>query len=152
MKEKKYRITLTVHQLMLIANCVEDCHRFAAGQTEMSNTVGSFKHDKSLDYLLKNLHQHIVPELLPGQDYDWAGSGCKNKHQRQFIAETYPLYREIYHKVINEGVYKTPTLTCEEGGPLPIIEEVEEEPRNVVNMYGRNSMFIENMDGDINIS
>ena len=26
---KKYRITLTKEQLMLIANCVEDCHRFA---------------------------------------------------------------------------------------------------------------------------
>ena len=27
---KKYRITLTKEQLMLIANCVEDCHRFLA--------------------------------------------------------------------------------------------------------------------------
>ena len=39
MKEKKYRITLTEHQLMLIANCVEDCHRFASGQTELANTL-----------------------------------------------------------------------------------------------------------------
>ena len=27
---KKYRITLTKEQLMLIANCVEDCHRSLA--------------------------------------------------------------------------------------------------------------------------
>lgn len=30
-KTKKYQITLTEDQLILIAQCVEDCHRFAAG-------------------------------------------------------------------------------------------------------------------------
>ena len=30
------------------------------------------------------------------------------------------------HKVVNNGVYKYPTLTCEEGGELPIIEEVKD--------------------------
>ena len=36
---KKYRITLTEEQLRLIADCVEDCHRFACGQTELWNTT-----------------------------------------------------------------------------------------------------------------
>lgn len=31
MNERKYTITLTEHQMMLIANCVEDIHRFLAG-------------------------------------------------------------------------------------------------------------------------
>ena len=31
-KNKKYRITLTAEQMMLISKCVEDCHRFVAGQ------------------------------------------------------------------------------------------------------------------------
>ena len=30
-KEKKWRIELTEHQLMLMAKCVEDCHRFIGG-------------------------------------------------------------------------------------------------------------------------
>lgn len=34
----KYQMTLTRQQIMLIAaNCVEDCHRFACGQTELWN-------------------------------------------------------------------------------------------------------------------
>ena len=37
--EKKYQIELTETQLRLIADCVEDCHRFAGGQTELHNTV-----------------------------------------------------------------------------------------------------------------
>ena len=39
MKEKKWRIELTEHQLRLIANCVEDCHRFIAGQMGLSNST-----------------------------------------------------------------------------------------------------------------
>lgn len=128
MKEKKYRITLTEHQLMLIANCVEDCHRFAAGQTEMNNTLiyANFDYEWRTRKHLKEIHEIAFPELLPGQSYDWAGNGCKDKYQRKFIAETYPICREIFHKILNVGVYTHPTLTCEEGGPLPIIEEINE--------------------------
>lgn len=49
-----------------------------------------------------------------------------DEHQRKFIAKTYAIYREILHKIVNNGVYKRPTLTCEEGGELPIIKEVED--------------------------
>lgn len=128
MKEKKYRITLTEHQLMLIANCVEDCHRFAAGQTEMNNTLisANFDYEWRTRKHLKGIHEIAFPELLPGQSYDWAGNGCKDKYKRKFIAETYPIYREIFHKILNVGVYMHPTMTCEEGGPLPIIEEIDE--------------------------
>ena len=38
MKEKKWRIELTEHQLMILAKCVEDCHRFVGGQMELSNS------------------------------------------------------------------------------------------------------------------
>ena len=34
-KEKIWRIELTERQLMLMARCVEDCHRFMSGQMEM---------------------------------------------------------------------------------------------------------------------
>lgn len=125
---KKYRITLTEEQLMLVSKCVEDCHRFACGQTELWNTTSQFdiKNRAELRTQLQNLQPLITPGLASGASYDWAGNGCKDVFQRKFIAQTYAIYREILHKVVNNGVYAYPTLRCEEGGELPIIEEVEE--------------------------
>ena len=126
---KKYRITLTKEQLMLIANCVEDCHRFACGETDLHNTISRIESSDKRNKLRRRLWilpRFINPELLPNSSYGWAGTGCKDEHQRKFIAKTYTIYREILHKVVNKGVYKYPTLTCEEGGELPIIEEVKD--------------------------
>ena len=111
---------------MLIAGCVEDCHRFACGQTKLCNTTSQFNIEKwaELRDRLQNLQPLVAPELEYGLYYDWAGNGCKDVFQRKFIAQTYAIYREILHKVINNGVYAYPTLRCEEGGELPIIEEV----------------------------
>ena len=125
---KKYRMTLTQEQLMLIANCVEDCHRFACGETELWNTTSAFniKEWDELRDRLQCLQPLVTPELDMGASYGWTGNGCKDKFQRKFIAQTYAIYREILHKVVNSGVYASPTLRCEEGGELPIIEEVKE--------------------------
>ena len=125
---KKYRITLTEEQLILISNCVEDCHRFACGETELQNTTSAFniKEWKELRYRLQCLQPLVTPELSRGASYGWSGTGCKDEYQRKFIAKTYAIYREILYKVVNNGVYKYPILTCEEGGELPIIEEVKD--------------------------
>ena len=123
----KYQMTLTEEQIMLIANCVEDCHRFACGETELWNTIALMNSNGELKAKMKELHDFAVPELSANQYYDWAGSGCKSKSQKKFIAQTYAIYREILHKVVNKGVYKSHTLTCEDNGGLPIIEEIKEE-------------------------
>ena len=126
---KKYRITLTKEQLLLIADCVEDCHRFACGQTDLYNTISCIESSDTLLEVkerLRILSHFVNPELPPNASYDWAGNGCKDKFQRKFIAKTYTIYREILHKVINNGVFTSPTLICEESGELPIIEEVKE--------------------------
>lgn len=125
---KKYRVILTEEQLMLIAQCVEDCHRFACGQTELWNTTSQFniKNQAELRNQLQKLQPLVTPELEYMASYDWAGNGCKDKHQKRFIAKTYAIYREILHKIINDGVYKCSTLTCDEGGQVPIIEVIEE--------------------------
>lgn len=125
---KKYQVTLTEEQLMLIAQCVEDCHRFACGQTELWNTTSQFniKNWAELRDQLLELQPLVTPELSYRAFYNWAGTGCKDEFQRKFIAKTYPIYREIYHKVINNGVYESLTLTCKEGGQVPIIEVIEE--------------------------
>lgn len=126
--EKKYQIELTETQLRLIADCVEDCHRFAGGQTELHNTVSHFidKNYHELTDSLKGIKYLVTPELSYNASYGWDGASCPNDHQRKFIAQTYPIYRQIRHFFAelsdnNWDVYKSATLTCEEGGePIKI--------------------------------
>lgn len=130
---KKYKITLTERQLILVSKCVEDCHRFASGQTDLWHTTSEFNIKKwaELRDRLQDLQPLVTPELGRCASYGWSGGGCKDEHQRRFIAETYPIYREILHffavKNGHHDVYSSETLTCDEGGELPIIEEVREE-------------------------
>ena len=137
MKENKWKIELTQHQLMLIAECVEDCHRFMAGQTELDNTTawlrGSIKY-RELKERLGKLQPLVTPELGLNASYGWNGGGCPNEYQRKFIAQTYYLYREIYHQInlnmakqmgINWNVYLDDTLTCKESGEPIKVEMVE---------------------------
>ena len=134
MKEKKWRIELTEHQLRLIANCVEDCHRFIGGQMELSNSTACLKHGRHLGEILSTLQAFVTPELGRGASYGWDGGTCPDDNQRKFIAETYYLYREIYHQLTLEAakhkdmgwnVYLGKTLTCEESGEPIKMERIE---------------------------
>ena len=134
MKQKKWRIELTEHQLRLIANCVEDCHRFIAGQMELSNSTACLEHYRELSEELDKLQPLVTPELGRGASYGWNGCTCPDKNQRKFIAETYYLYREIYHQLTLEAakdkdmgynVYLGETLTCSESGEPIKVERIE---------------------------
>lgn len=126
-KTKKYQITLTEEQLMLMARCVEDCSRFAAGQTELGNTLlftDKYPHFE-LRRSLQDLQPLVTPGLGRGASYGWNGSNCPNEEQRKFIAQSYYLYREIYHQHnLAEGidnVYTSETLRCADSGePIQI--------------------------------
>lgn len=136
-KTKKYQITLTEEQLMLMAHCVEDCSRFAAGQTELYNVLRSIDmYDLSLRKKLQDLQPLITPGLGRGASYDWSGSGCPNEEQRKFIARSYHLYREIYHQHnLAEGidnVYTSETLRCKDSGEpiqIKVIDDGTNEER-----------------------
>lgn len=126
-KTKKYQIILTEEQLMLMARCVEDCSRFAAGQTELDNTLLFI--DKYPNFELRrnlqDLQSLVTPGLGRGASYGWNGSSCPNEEQRKFIARSYYLYREIYHQHnLAEGidnVYTSETLRCKDSGePIQI--------------------------------
>ena len=134
MKEKKWRIELTEHQLMLMAKCVEDCSRFISGQMGLSNSTSCLKHCRHLGEELHTLQPFVTPELGRGASYGWNGGSCPNDHQRKFIAETYYLYREIYHQVtldkakdkdMDWNVYLGETLTCKDSGEPIKVERVE---------------------------
>ena len=133
MKQKKWRIELTEHQLRLIANCVEDCHRFIGGQMELSNSTACLKHGRHLGEELSTLQAFVTPLLERGASYGWNGGSCPDDNQRKFIAETYYLYREIYHQLTLEAakhkdmgwnVYLGETLTCGESGEPIKVESV----------------------------
>ena len=134
MKQKKWRIELTEHQLRLMANCIEDCHRFIAGQTELSNSITCLKYYSELSEALGKLRSLVTPLLGRGASYGWNGGSCPNDNQRKFLAKTYYLYREIYHQLTLEAaqhrdmgwnVYLSETLTCKESGEPIKIERVE---------------------------
>ena len=132
--EKKWRIELTEHQLRLIANCVEDCHRFIGGQMELSNSTACLKHGRHLGEELSTLQAFVTPLLERGASYGWNGGSCPDDNQRKFIAETYYLYREIYHQLtldaakhkdMGYNVYLGETLTCNESGEPIKVERIE---------------------------
>ena len=118
---KKYRIELTERQLRLIAMCVEDCHRFAAGQTDMANTMNHL-FVRGLRAKLGEMRDYI--DLC-----DWADYGAANDCQWRFVAQTYLIYREIYHHFATEAgkenEYTSPTLRCVLGGEPPVITTIE---------------------------
>ena len=133
-REKKWRIELTEHQLMLMAKCIEDCSRFIGGQMELSNSTACLKHGRHLGEELSTLQAFVTPLLERGASYGWNGGSCPDKNQRRFIAETYYLYREIYHQLTLEAakhkdmgwnVYLGETLTCDESGEPIRVEMIE---------------------------
>lgn len=134
-KEKKWRIELTEHQLMLMAQCVEDCHRFMAGQMELANSTSCLDRIRDLWHMLDALQPFVTPKLERGGSYDWAGTLCPNKNQRKFIAETYYLYRKIYEMTTKDraktedfplgNVYLGETLTCKDSGEPIKVERIE---------------------------
>lgn len=133
--EKQYRITVSESQLRMIAHCVEDCHRFMAGQVELHNCTSMLDNMNEVQDTLQEVYQYVVPDLKKrygfGASYAWSGSSCPNELQRKFIAASYYLYREIKHfDAVNrdiDSVYRNETLRCEDSGMPIVIEEVGEE-------------------------
>ena len=127
-KQRKYTISLTEEQMMIIANCVEDIHRFLGGQTELWHTTSVLDNAHDVRYKMAEMAKAVTPELCRGINYDWAGNGCPNEHQRKMIAQTYYLYREMLHQytIVNKhkNVYTSETLRCKDSGePIKITWE-----------------------------
>ena len=102
---------------------------------ELSNSTAYLDLDQ-YQTLIKNLNKLkplVTPWLGRGEDYGWDGGSCPNDNQRKFIAETYYLYREIYHQLTLEAakdkdmdwnVYLGETLTCSESGEPIKVERI----------------------------
>ena len=101
---------------------------------ELSNSTVCLKHYRHLCEELRTLQPFVTPELGLGASYGWNGGSCPDKNQRKFIAETYYLYREIYHQLtidaakhkdMDWNVYIDETLTCDESGEPIKVERIE---------------------------
>ena len=103
-EEQLYKITLTKKQMLLIANCVEDCSRFLAGQCELGFTTCGLEKQQEIQEKLRELHDLVATDLAnqPYASYEWSGGGCSNDYQRNKIIQLYPLYREILHFIAKE--------------------------------------------------
>lgn len=130
MKEKVYKVTFTKSQLRLVAEALEDWHRFLAGQCELWQATSMLPNYRQIvEVLNKQVKPLVTPELSQNASYSWDGGTCSNEHQRKAIAMSYGIYREIYHYFANQppksdwNCYQSETLRCEEQGPLIKIEE-----------------------------
>ena len=101
---------------------------------ELSNSTACLKHYRELSEELGKLQPLVTPLLGRGVSYGWNGGSCPDENQRKFIAETYYLYREIYHqmtvdaakhKYMDWNVYFSETLTCKDSGEPIKVERIE---------------------------
>ena len=100
---------------------------------ELSNSTACLKHYRELSEELGKLQPLVTPMLEHNAAYGWDGGTCPDDNQRKFIAETYYLYREIYHQLTLEAakhkdmgwnVYLGETLTCGESGEPIKVERI----------------------------
>ena len=132
---KKYTITCSEEQLKLIAEAVEDWHRFLGGDCQLFYATCYIKDAAdtlAARGLLRQAHKYVTPDIPHGSSYDWAGSHCPNDEQRKAIAMSYGIYRQILHHFALQhpentwNTYLSPTLTCPEQGGLIEIKEINE--------------------------
>lgn len=126
--DRKFQITVNEHQLNLIADCIEDCCRFLAGQTEFWHTISQLPNYLVLREKLEELQPLVTPYLPKGASYGWNGGNCPDERQRKRIAETYYLYRTMLYALHkdddNYNVYTIPALRCNDSGEEIEIKEV----------------------------
>ena len=101
---KKYRIELSEDQLRLIALCLEDVSRFAAGQMEMKFTIEEMVHGLSFDQqiqrrnnaeiLLKEVKRVLLPELHEHENKGYNGT--------EFVGNVYQIYKSIWYRLAQD--------------------------------------------------
>ena len=125
---EKYNIELSAEQMRLIANCLEDVSRFAAGQCEMRYTTEDMllgwshsekiKRRNEANELLKQVKRKLLPELSENESIGYDGT--------DFIGNVYQIYRTILHQfAVDEkwdNVYSSPALPSGNLGGIKIFK------------------------------
>jgi hypothetical protein len=123
---KKYTIELSEEQMRLVAQCIEDVSRFAAGQWELQNTIEAMvkgfpftdqiqRRDDAEEHLRK-AKQILIPQFADNQSYGY--------NSTEFIGNTYQIYRTIWHQLAKDNdwdnVYSSPALASGNLGTIKI--------------------------------
>jgi len=123
---KKYTIELSEEQMRLVAQCLEDVCRFAAGQWELQNTIEAMvkglpfddqiqRRDDAEEHLRK-AKQILIPQFADNQSYGY--------NSTEFIGNTYQIYRTIWHQLAKDNdwdnVYSSPALASGNLGTIKI--------------------------------
>lgn len=128
-KEKLYNLVVNEKQLRLIADCVEDCSRFAGGQFGMTNTVAFA--NVGTKYELDTGVMHDIERecerrgLIPALE----GGSYLKYNATPFVGNTYHIYREIRHffavRDNLNNVYSSASLPSSTIGTIKIEERSE---------------------------
>lgn len=120
----KYQLTVTEKQLGIIADCVEDCHRFAAGQFGMSNTVAFANIGTEYVFDMDAMHEverfatrrRLIPALSPASYLRYNAT--------TWVGNTYQIWRGIRHYQTKErgivNTYSSKTLPSGDQGSIHI--------------------------------
>jgi hypothetical protein len=123
---KKYRIELSEDQMSLVAQCLEDVSRFAAGQWAMENTVEAMvkglpfkeqidRRDEAEEYL-KQAKRVLLPDMHDNASKGYNGS--------EFIGNLYQIYKSILYRLAIdykwENVHSSPPLPSGTMGTVKI--------------------------------
>ncbi len=123
---QKYKIELTEEQMSLIAQCLEDCSRFASGQWQMEKTITEMLKDLDIyeqtmreelaDMYLRFAKKALLPEM--------SDSSSKGYNGTEFIGNTYQIYRTILYQLAidnnHNNVYSYPALPSGTMGTIKI--------------------------------
>lgn len=111
---ENYQITVNREQLILIAKCIEDIGRFAAGQPELYNTITeltAYDTDRSrLDEINEHLFsvkKLLYPELHPNASYGYNGGEGQTDRAKNLVGNAYQIYREMLRVLAEETKDKT---------------------------------------------
>lgn len=120
----KYQLTVTEKQLGIIADCVEDCHRFAAGQFGMSNTVAFANSGTEYEFDMDVMHdverfatrRRLIPNLSPASYLRYNAT--------TWVGNAYQIWRGIRHYQTKErgieNTYSSVTLPSGDQGSIHI--------------------------------
>jgi hypothetical protein len=124
----KYTIELSEDQMRLIADCLEDVSRFAAGQWAMQHMVEAMVEGLTFDEQLKRRNKaeellKTVKRVLAPEFPDNGGLGYNGT---KFIGNTYQIYRSILHKLAVDNnwnnTYSSSALPSGDMGTIKIVK------------------------------
>lgn len=125
----KFNVELTGEQLNLVARCLEDVSRFAAGQLDLNTTLSQIlkdlpveekiKREKLVREKMKEIRSILFPDMPEGASFGY--------NSTEFIGNIYQIYRTmLYHLAVDknwDNVYSTPALDSGTMGKVKITKK-----------------------------